>query len=299
MAEMARQVAAKEALQKAQFAQAHATVAMYDGNTQAAEKYTAEVDKHIARAEQLAGELKNDALAQQILNSAGMMSARNLDAQATAEEAKAAKEVAQQQAIAQQQQINAQALAAFQAQLATVEASLKALAGEKDAIKINADQAALEKVKSDIAGVQAALAALPNSKTITINTVATGGTPDIQRKAAGGLITGPGSDTSDNLLAWLSPGEFVMRAAAVRRWGAERLSAMNRYADGGLVTRAVASLPRFAEGGLVGASAGGANLQPINLTLPDLGTWRMQAAPAVAQDFASVLQMAALKRGSR
>ena len=63
--------------------------------------------------------------------------------------------------------------------------------------------------------------------------------------AAGGVVRGRGTGTSDSILARLSNGEFVMRAAAVQHWGAGMLSAMNS-----------AGTPRFAEGGLVAAGGG-------------------------------------------
>jgi hypothetical protein len=75
--------------------------------------------------------------------------------------------------------------------------------------------------------------------------------------ASGGAVRGPGSGTSDGILARLSNGEFVMRAAAVNRWGPRFMAALNGlqnpfgFAQGGLV-------PRFAAGGLVAAGAAGA-----------------------------------------
>lgn len=63
--------------------------------------------------------------------------------------------------------------------------------------------------------------------------------------ASGGVVRGPGTATSDSILARLSNGEFVMRAAAVQHWGAGMLSAMNS-----------AGTPRFAAGGLVAAGGG-------------------------------------------
>jgi hypothetical protein len=81
--------------------------------------------------------------------------------------------------------------------------------------------------------------------------------------ASGGAVRGPGSGTSDSILARLSNGEFVMRAAAVSKWGPRFMAALNGmqnpfgYAGGGLV-------PRFAAGGLVAAGAGGT---PVHLHL--------------------------------
>lgn len=81
--------------------------------------------------------------------------------------------------------------------------------------------------------------------------------------AAGGAVRGPGSGTSDSILARLSNGEFVMRARAVEKFGPRFFAALNGmqnpfgYAGGGLV-------PRFATGGLVAAGAGGT---PVHLHL--------------------------------
>jgi hypothetical protein len=58
--------------------------------------------------------------------------------------------------------------------------------------------------------------------------------------AAGGLISGPGTGTSDSILSWLSKGEYVMRASAVNHYGAELMRAINSM-----------SLPKFASGGQV------------------------------------------------
>lgn len=55
-------------------------------------------------------------------------------------------------------------------------------------------------------------------------------------KADGGYISGAGSSTSDSIPAWLSNGEYVLRASAVRRIGVATLDRANSgYANGGLV----------------------------------------------------------------
>ena len=58
--------------------------------------------------------------------------------------------------------------------------------------------------------------------------------------ASGGLVTGPGSGTSDSIPAMLSNGEAVMTAQAVNVWGA-MLSAMNVASGGNAIH--VATLP--------------------------------------------------------
>jgi predicted nucleic acid-binding Zn-ribbon protein len=63
---------------------------------------------------------------------------------------------------------------------------------------------------------------------------------------AGDVLEGPGTKTSDSLVARLSRGEFVMRAAAVDKYGAQFMAAVNsgRF-----------EMPRFAKGGKVSAAA--------------------------------------------
>jgi hypothetical protein len=67
-------------------------------------------------------------------------------------------------------------------------------------------------------------------------------------QAAGGYIRGPGTGTSDSILARLSNGEFVMNAGSVRRWGVGLMHSLNNsFASGGLV-----NVPGFAAGGMTG-----------------------------------------------
>lgn len=64
-----------------------------------------------------------------------------------------------------------------------------------------------------------------------------------KKKATGGLITGPGTGTSDSIPAMLSSGEYVINAAAVQRLGTAYLDTLNS--------------PHYAEGGQVGTPAMG------------------------------------------
>lgn len=81
--------------------------------------------------------------------------------------------------------------------------------------------------------------------------------------AGGGLVTGPGTGTSDSISAQLSDGEFVVRAAAVNRVGVGFLSALN-----GLHVPSIRgmSIPRFADGGLV-KQGSGSNGVDLNIGL--------------------------------
>lgn len=77
------------------------------------------------------------------------------------------------------------------------------------------------------------------------------GAAPVTYSADGGYITGPGTATSDSIPAMLSNGEYVVRAAAVQKWGVAFLDWLNagmsapamrdgrmRFADGGLAEAA-------------------------------------------------------------
>lgn len=116
--------------------------------------------------------------------------------------------------------------------------------------KLNAEVAA---AKQRIAELQAQLNGI-QSKTITVTTVSNNvvadGSPGkgagVMKRAGGGYISGPGTSTSDSIPAMLSDGEYVIRAAAVQKYGVHTFDRINaaRYANGGHVTK-------FASGGSV------------------------------------------------
>jgi hypothetical protein len=110
--------------------------------------------------------------------------------------------------------------------------------------------------------------------------------------ASGGPIRGAGTGTSDSIIARLSAGEYVLRAAAVKNYGLsflEKLNAMRvpRFAAGGLVP----TVPRFSSGGPVGV--------PVNIYLPDGQSFPMTAQPSVAKTLGRILSHEVLKRGRR
>lgn len=67
------------------------------------------------------------------------------------------------------------------------------------------------------------------------------------RMAIGGLFSGPGTGTSDSILAMVSNGEYIHREKAVSYYGTEFMDAINNL----LIPKQ--ALPRFAEGGAVAA----------------------------------------------
>jgi tape measure domain-containing protein len=115
----------------------------------------------------------------------------------------------------------------------------------------------------------------------------------LEAKAGGGMLRGPGSGTSDNILARLSPGEFVLRKRAVDHYGPKMLYRMNqmrvpRFADGGLAT------PHQAIGQPINASSG----QPINLYL-DGQKYQVTASSQTVEQMVHGFRLEALKRGRR
>jgi TP901 family phage tail tape measure protein len=78
--------------------------------------------------------------------------------------------------------------------------------------------------------------------------------PDGQGKVKsyeiGGKVTGPGTGTSDDIPAYLSNGEYVIKEKSVRKYGVETFDALNagKFADGGRVGLDD-MIPQFAGGG--------------------------------------------------
>lgn len=113
----------------------------------------------------------------------------------------------------------------------------------KKPIVLNVNADAVNKALSGILGAINTI----NGKTIKIKNT------DIIGHAEGGHIRGPGTGTSDSILARLSNNEFVMKSKAVNSIGPGVLNYMNKYG----------SLPGFASGGLVGSAAPVATSTPI------------------------------------
>lgn len=107
------------------------------------------------------------------------------------------------------------------------------------------DEASAASAQSQVAALASQLR---QSLTVPVTVVGADGSapaassPDLPGYAAGDMVRGPGTGTSDSILAWLSNGEFVMRASAVSHYGADNLRQINER-----------RMPRFAEGGAVGA----------------------------------------------
>jgi hypothetical protein len=120
--------------------------------------------------------------------------------------------------------------------------------------------------------------------------------------AGGGTVGGRGTGTSDSNLAWVSRGEHIMPARAVRQPGvlaflealrrsggnlSRVLDGMGRFAMGGL------ALPRFAEGGINGMSN-------VTIQFPGLQPIGGLRAPAdVVEELRKAAAMAQVRSGGR
>lgn len=113
--------------------------------------------------------------------------------------------------------------------------------------------AALHKAFSSSAtvwdGIAGAVAAISTITTIVSQIKSLNSSAEEERSkyryASGGLVTGPGTGTSDSIPAMLSNGEAVMTAQAVNDWGA-MLSAMNVASGGNAIQ--VSNLPQRNDG---------------------------------------------------
>jgi len=122
--------------------------------------------------------------------------------------------------------------------------------------------------------------------------------------ARGGAVFGAGTSTSDSIDAKLSNNEHVLTASEVMKAGGHgaiyrlRRAIMDGwkpgFANGGAVLRA--AIPSMPSASL--SNAAGSNTT-INLSLPGIGTYRMQAASEVASTLQRDLNLEALKYGGR
>jgi len=111
--------------------------------------------------------------------------------------------------------------------------------------------------------------------------------------AAGGYVRGPGSGTSDSILARVSNGEFVMRSAAVRAWGPQLLSAMNAL---NRPLRSVGDGSGFANGGMVSART--SDGVPVHLHFPG-GSFQLRGDKGIVMGLTREARRAAVLSAGR
>ncbi|ESY72320.1 hypothetical protein X740_33435 [Mesorhizobium sp. LNHC221B00] len=122
-------------------------------------------------------------------------------------------------------------------------------------------------IASIIAALQAAVAQAQQLRAQASSSSSSSGGGSHGGFAEGGHVVGAGGPKTDSILAWLSNGEFVLQAAAVKRLGVGFLNALNQgflpslkglrgFSLGGAVetfSRSMA-IPRFAGGGAIAVS---------------------------------------------
>ena len=121
--------------------------------------------------------------------------------------------------------------------------------------------------------------------------------------ATGGLITGPGTGTSDSIPAMLSANEFVMKAKAVKRFGSNFMHMINRgilpkFAGGGLVPSAGLGFSPIPSTVIAGAGPNRA-LRPVNLTIPGIGTFPFFDESSSAENLQRSLRRSNLNKSAK
>ena len=256
---------AQEALDQGAYYAAASAVAALDGRSEDFEKYRKQAESFLSRAEKFADK-SGDA---NLIEDVGNKQAGSLEAQAKAKQA----EAAALESRAQEQQ----------AKLVKIDADLEALKNKAASIEVKAD---ITQAEGQVAALQNQLAALQDKTiTVTVQTVQAGAAaPEVPAYASGGMLRGPGSGTSDSILARVSNGEYIVKAAAVSHYGAGLLSRINNM-----------QIPRFASGGQVGGSR---STSTVNLSLNG-SSYQMQASQDVAALLTDAVRREALKKGGR
>lgn len=146
-----------------------------------------------------------------------------------------------------------------------------------------AAKAVEDSFKAIAAPVQAVLEGIISTakQAVALISQAMGGGGGGEGFAGGGHIRGRGTGTSDSIPIWASNGEFMMRAAAVRKYGLGLMYAINNlsldtktlggmmqgFKLGGLISSISPPMPRMALGGAVMSGGPDTHQRPIELIL--------------------------------
>ncbi|UZR29086.1 tape measure protein [Methylococcus mesophilus] len=220
-----------------------------------------------------------------------LIEARRQAGQALAEAAARQEQADTQAAAAVSQKIQEtlQNLQSVQAEISDIDQQLT----KGFALRVDVDPASLQTLQSQLAELLK-----PETKTITVvmnsQGEATGGDTALPGFRRGGWVRGYGG--GDRIPALLEEGEFVLRKEAVRKFGLDKLYALNnlnipRFSIGGYVAQAVpafdASLARSSDGGT-----------PVHIHLPGVpGSFALNGSQEVVQALKREVARAALKHG--
>lgn len=177
------------------------------------------------------------------------------------------------------------------------------------AVSLELDQAAAAQAQQQ---VESLAQTLRQQLTIPITPTGGGATPKYYQDgnsfsqfppdgyATGGMVAGPGTGTSDSILARLSNGEFVMKAAAVRHYGPDLLRRLNslrlpKFATGGLVgSRLEPSIPSMSPALRSAVEPASQSLGTVNLTIDGQ---RLPPLKAEQESMAQIMRRTAAKFG--
>lgn len=289
----------ERALQKADNFNAQANYQRFLGNTKDAERQLQLADAQVQRAEQLADALKDEGLAREQITAVAEAAAQNEESRAAIEKKNEEAARSQQQDLLNQINENGARIDALKEKLAALSTTIGEIS--QTPLKITTDDTALDATLAKLRQAQQAVD--PDHAANFTGVYDSQGNPvyrDPPKFADGGILPGSSPhDRADNILFMGTAGEGVVNRPAMRHYGAAWLDAMNKL-----------KLPKFASGGVLGrmsvpslpsgsSTGSGRNLQPMNLTIPGMGTFPVQAARGVATDLQRSLRIEALKRGSR
>jgi hypothetical protein len=267
-----------------------AKLAAFSGRAENAVKLTKDAEQAAARAAKFADQIDDPQSGASAIERAAAIQSALLDAQAQAEEQKAAQFA--QQAESQK------------AQITELDAMIADLTQKAGAIKVEAD---IEAAQGAIATLQGQLEALKDKTvTVTVNQVGSvpaGADTTVPMQSGGGYAgggwTGPGGK-------WQPAGivhadEFVIRQEVVRQRGVKALLA--RLNAGGL---SALNIPGYADGGLVGrislpslAASAAPSKSTAVFDFGELGRYPVSMASKGVDDLKTAFAREALKRGGR
>jgi hypothetical protein len=310
----ANKILIDEALNKADSAKKQADFQRLQGNTEEASRLLELSEKQGQRAADLADELNDEGLKRQQILASTEALAQVEESRAQVQQKIAEQEKSRQDALQEQMQKNNDAITDLEGRLQQLKDKVDEITNAGANIKIAADEEAINNTLAEIAKVQQQLDELKKGATIPLRPVNAANAQNftgaydssgnavyrdsapVFSLAGGGPISGPGTATSDSIFARLSNGEYVIKAAAVQKYGLGFMHALNnmhlpKFANGGAVARAlIPSMPRL-------ANPGGAAGDTINLTIPGLGKYAVSASRDTSRKLVSDFSRAALMHG--
>lgn len=183
----------------------------------------------------------------------------------------------------------------LQEQVVDLKVKLNLESAKTDLENIGVDKEVPVKVQVDQGSLNAMINEIENAiKRVSASVKVGVSTATTVSRAMGGYISGPGTSTSDSIMARLSNGEYVIRASAVKRYGVGFMEALNN-----MVMPSI-RMPAFAEGGLVTtAPSSGANglMDSVNLNINFNGS-RMKLSGDRENVNAFVRELKKASRGS-